>query len=84
VIFTGLTITFLKEFSVGLWLTFPLLLTLAAGRDNGAETGRGTERRLVTLRQLLLVVRHGDYGDLRPAKESSRIAAIVIAFLGLC
>jgi hypothetical protein len=29
-IFTGLTITFLKEFSVGLWLTFPLLLTLAA------------------------------------------------------
>ena len=29
-IFTGLTITFLKEFGVGLWLTFPLLLTLAA------------------------------------------------------
>jgi voltage-gated potassium channel len=28
--FTGLTTTFLKEFFFGLWLTFPLLLTLAA------------------------------------------------------
>jgi hypothetical protein len=29
VIFTGLTIEFLKEFGAGLWVTFPQLLTLA-------------------------------------------------------
>jgi hypothetical protein len=35
------------------------------GRDNGAGTGRGEKRRLVTLRQLLLVVCHSDYRRVR-------------------
>jgi len=30
-IFTGITITFLKQLIFGLWLTLPLLLSLAAG-----------------------------------------------------
>jgi hypothetical protein len=30
-IFTGITITFLKQLCFGLWLTLPLLLSLAAG-----------------------------------------------------
>jgi hypothetical protein len=30
-IFTGMTITFLKQLCFGLWLTLPLLLSLAAG-----------------------------------------------------
>jgi hypothetical protein len=29
-IFTGLTFTFLKQFGIGLWLTLPLSLSLAA------------------------------------------------------
>jgi hypothetical protein len=50
----GLTITFLREFGAGLWVAFPMLLTLAlliallgqlvgkveGGRDLMASTGR--------------------------------------------
>ena len=30
-IFTGITITFVKQLCFGLWLTLPLLLSIAAG-----------------------------------------------------
>ena len=84
-IFTGLTITFLKEFGVGLWLTFPLLLTLAAaitvlGQVVGRKEGWS---RFDSFYWSFVTATTVGYGDLRPAKKPSRIAAIVIAFLGL-
>jgi len=84
-IFTGLTITFVKEFGVGLWVTFPLLLSLAAaitvlGQFVGRREGWS---RFDSFYWSFVTATTVGYGDLRPVKRLSRIAAIVIAFLGL-
>jgi voltage-gated potassium channel len=84
-IFTGLTITFLKEFGAGLWLTLPLLLTLAAaitllgqfvGRREGWSSFDSFYWSFITATTV-------GYGDLRPAKTASKIGAITIALCGL-
>lgn len=84
-LFTGLTITFLKEFGVGIWLTFPLLLLLAAvitvlGQFVGGKEGWS---RFDSFYWSFVTATTVGYGDLRPVQKPSRIAAIVIAFLGL-
>ena len=82
---TGLTITFLKEFGLGLWLSLPLslslattvaLLGLAAGRKEGWSRFDSVYWSFITATTV-------GYGDLRPVKRASRIIAIVIALLGL-
>lgn len=83
--FTGLTITFLKEFGAGLWLTFPLLFSLAAviivlGQLIGKQEGWS---RIDSFYWSFITATTVGYGDLRPAKNLSRIIAILIAFLGL-
>ncbi len=83
--FTGLTITFLKEFGIGLWLTFPLSLSLAAvitvlGQLVGRREGWS---RFDSFYWSFVTATTVGYGDLRPVKRQSRIAAIAIAFLGL-
>jgi voltage-gated potassium channel len=84
-IFTGLTITFLKEFCAGLWLTLPLLLSLAAaitllgqfvGRREGWSSFDSFYWSFITATTV-------GYGDLRPVKMASKIAAIMIALFGL-
>ena len=84
-IFTGLTITFLKEFGLGLWLTSPLLLTLAVtitllGQFVGKKEGWS---RFDSFYWSFITATTVGYGDLRPVNRPSRIAAIVIGFLGL-
>lgn len=82
---TGLTITFLKEFGLGLWLSLPLSLSLAttvallglvAGRKEGWSRFDGIYWSFITATTV-------GYGDIRPVKRASRVIAIVIALLGL-
>ena len=84
-LFTGLTVTFLKQFCIGLWLTFPLLLSLALaitllGRAVGRQEGWS---RFDSFYWSFITATTVGYGDLRPVKRKSRVVAIIIAFLGL-
>ena len=81
----GLTIVFVKDFVRGLWLMFPLLFSLLAaitllGRWVGRIEGWS---RLDTFYWSFVTATTVGYGDLRPAKNASKIASILIAFLGL-
>jgi ion channel len=84
-LFTGLTTTFLKEFFFDLWLTSPLLLSLATfvallgqvvGRKEGWSVFDSFYWAFITATTV-------GYGDFRPAKRSPRVLAIVIALSGL-
>ena len=82
---TGLTITFLKEFFTGLWLTSPVLLTLAAsvtilGQVAGKKEGWS---RFDSFYWSFVTATTVGYGDIRPGRRGSKIIAIVIALMGL-
>jgi voltage-gated potassium channel len=81
----GLTVTFIKQFSIGLWLTFPLLLSLAVaitllGQAVGTREGWS---RFESLYWSFITATTVGYGDIRPLRRGSRIFAVLIAFLGL-
>jgi voltage-gated potassium channel len=85
VLLTGLMLTFLKQFGLGIWLTLPLLLSLAAlitllgqivGKREGWPPFDSFYWSFVTATTV-------GYGDIRPTQRGSRIAAIFIALLGL-
>jgi voltage-gated potassium channel len=82
---SGLTITFLKKFGLGLWLSLPLSLSLATtiallglvvGRKEGWSRFDSVYWSFITATTV-------GYGDIRPVKRTSRIVAIVVALLGL-
>jgi hypothetical protein len=82
---TGLTVTFVKQFSLGLWLTFPVLLTLGIaiallGQIVGTREGWS---RFESFYWSFITATTVGYGDIRPVKQGSRISAVLIAFLGL-
>jgi len=82
---TGLTITFLKQFFLGIWLTFPLLLTLAAfivllGRVAGKKEGWSV---FDSFYWAFITATTVGYGDIRPVRIGSKIISIVIALMGL-
>ena len=84
-LFTGLTVTFLKEFFVGLWLTLPLLVSLALaitllGQSVGKLEGWS---RFESFYWSFITATTVGYGDVRPVKKKSRVVAILVAFLGL-
>jgi voltage-gated potassium channel len=84
-LFTGLTTTFLKEFLFDLWLTSPLLLSLAAvvtvlGQAVGKKEGWSP---FESFYWSFITATTVGYGDVRPTKSASRILAIVIALVGL-
>lgn len=82
---TGLTITFLKNFALGIWLTSPLLLSLALLiAILGRIVGRMEDwSRFDSIYWSFITGTTVGYGDVRPVKRGSRILAIVIALLGL-
>jgi len=81
----GLTVLFLKDFLLSLWLMFPLLFSLSAaiillGSIVGRKEGWS---HLDTIYWSLMTVTTVGYGDLRPVDRKSKVVAILIAFLGL-
>ena len=83
-LFTGLMTTFLKEF-LDLWLTSPLLLSLAAvitvlGQVAGKKEGWSPFDRFYWS---FITATTVGYGDMRPTKRSAKILAIAIALAGL-
>jgi voltage-gated potassium channel len=84
-LFTGLTITFLKQFAIGIGLTSPLLLTLAIvitllGQFVGKREGWS---RSDSFYWSFITATTVGYGDIRPVAQRSRLIAVLIAFLGL-
>jgi voltage-gated potassium channel len=82
---TGVTLTFLKQLSLGVWLTSPLLLSLAAaiallGQVAGKNEGWS---RFDSFYWSFITATTVGYGDIRPTQRKSRFIAIVIALLGL-
>ena len=84
-IFWGLTLRFLKQLCIGVWLLSPLLLALVlvllllgylAGKQEGWS-------RFDSFYWAFITATTVGYGDLRPTKRSSRIIAIFTALLGL-
>jgi voltage-gated potassium channel len=80
-----LTTTFLKEFAFGIWLTTPLLLSLAivitalgqvVGKMEGWSSFDSFYWSFITATTV-------GYGDVRPQRRGARILSILIALVGL-
>ena len=84
-LFSGLTVIFLKQFCVGLWLTLPLLLSLALGITLLGQVAGKQEgwSRFDSFYWSFITATTVGYGDVRPVKRKSKSLAVIIAFLGL-
>lgn len=84
-LFSGLTLVFLKLFAYGLWLMLPPLLALIAvitllGQLVGKREGWS---RFDSFYWACITATTVGYGDIRPATRISRLLSILIALLGL-
>ena len=84
-LFSGLTTTFLKEFAFGIWLTSPLLLSLAlvvtalgqvVGKVEGWSPFDSFYWSFITATTV-------GYGDIRPERRGARVLSILITLVGL-
>jgi voltage-gated potassium channel len=84
-LFSGLTLVFLKLFAICLWLMLPPLLTLFAaitllGQLVGKREGWS---RFDSFYWAFITATTVGYGDIRPASKGSRLLSILISLLGL-
>lgn len=81
----GLTLQFLREFGLGLWMTSPLLLSLAVLIAALGQIAGRRERwpPFDSLYWSFVTATTVGYGDIRPSQRSTRLIAIAIAFIGL-
>jgi Ion channel len=84
-LFTGLTTTFVKEFLFDIWVTLPLLLSLALiitalGQVVGKKEGWS---RSDSFYWSFITATTVGYGDIRPQNGLSKILSIVVALTGL-
>lgn len=84
-IFTGLTMTFLKEYGYGLLVSLPLLLTLASGIILlGQFVGKAEGwSHFDSFYWSFITATTVGYGDIHPVRRRSKLIAIFIAVLGL-
>lgn len=82
---SGLTVTFLKEFGVGIWLTLPVVLSLAVFIVALGQVAGACEswKRFDSFYWSFITATTVGYGDLRPTKTASKLLAIIIGLLGL-
>jgi len=82
---SGLMITFVSEFGLGIWLSSPLWLSLAIAITVLGQVAGATEgwSRFDSFYWSFVTATTVGYGDVRPAKRTSKVIAIVIALLGL-
>lgn len=82
---TGLTTTFFQEFLFGIWLTMPLLLTLASAIFVLGQIVGKREKWLPfdSFYWSFITATTVGYGDMRPVNRLSRIFSVVIALIGL-
>ncbi len=85
VLLSGLTITFLKELGVGVWLTFPVLLCLGLIITLLGQIAGGLEgwRPFDSFYWAFITATTVGYGDIRPTRRGSRLIAILIGLFGL-
>ena len=84
-LFSGLTISFIKDFLLGLWLTLPLWLSLVAfiialGQIVGKKEGWSP---FDSLYWAFITATTVGYGDIRPTGRSSKVLSIFIGFAGV-
>ena len=81
---SGVTITFIRQLSLGIWLSSPLLSLVAAitllGQIAGKHEGWS---RFDSFYWSFITATTVGYGDIRPRQRESRLTAIIIALLGL-
>jgi voltage-gated potassium channel len=84
-VFRGLTIIFLRDFALGLWVMIPIIFSLMAAISLlGYLVGRREGwSRLDSFYWAFVTATTLGYGDLRPSEPRSKIFALLIAFLGL-
>ena len=84
-LFSGLTTTFLKEFAYGVWLTSPVLLSLAlVVTALGQAVGKMEAwSPFDSFYWSFITATTVGYGDVRPERRVSRILSILIALVGL-
>jgi voltage-gated potassium channel len=83
--FTGMTITFLRELGYGSWVALPLLASLATAIILiGQIVGRKESwSKFDSFYWSFVTATTVGYGDFRPTRTGSKVAAILIAALGL-
>lgn len=81
----GLTVAFIRQFGVGLWLMFPVIVSLVLIIVLLGQAVRRQEEwsRFEAFYWSFITATTIGYGDYRPVKRKSRVIAIIIAFLGL-